>query len=229
MGKKTLIYSLIVVASMAIMVYVVTRALLVGFAEYHGVDRFTAYLLMAGEFFIILHGVGYTLNIFRAYRSEVAGEKTDDVAHTRMLQEPPVAILVAARHEPREVLEETFISIINLNYGNKKVYFLDDSSDERYKREAEELSDELGLVLFRREERHGAKAGIVNDCVRTLEHKYVVIFDADQTPLPDFLQRIVPIMESDDTLAFVQTPPVLYEHRRKQGRQSLGFSAGRIL
>jgi cellulose synthase (UDP-forming) len=206
MGKKTLIYSLIVVASMAIMVYVVTRALLVGFAEYHGVDRFTAYLLMAGEFFIILHGVGYTLNIFRAYRSGVAGEKTDDVAHTRMLQEPPVAILVAARHEPREVLEETFISIINLNYGNKKVYFLDDSSDERYKREAEELSDELGLVLFRREERHGAKAGIVNDCVRTLEHKYVVIFDADQTPLPDFLQRIVPIMESDDTLAFVQTP-----------------------
>jgi cellulose synthase (UDP-forming) len=117
-----------------------------------------------------------------------------------------VAILVAARHEPREVLEETFTSLINLNYDNKKIFFLDDSSDESYKREAEELADELGLVLFRREVRHGAKAGIVNDCVNTLDHKYVVIFDADQTPLPDFVKTLVPIMESDSRLAFVQTP-----------------------
>ncbi|MFC1479935.1 glycosyltransferase family 2 protein [Candidatus Omnitrophota bacterium] len=206
MGKRLLINSIIILALIAIMVYVTTRAVLLGFAEYGGMDKFTSWLLIFGEFFIILHGVGYTLNIFRAYSYKQTEEQMDKVAHEKLDKEPSVAILVAARHEPKDVLEETFTSLRNLNYKNKRVYFLDDSSDGKYKREAEELSEELGLILFRREERHGAKAGIVNDCVKNLDEKYVVVFDADQTPLPDFLNRIVPIMEKDEKLAFVQTP-----------------------
>ena len=206
MGKRLLINSIILLALITIMVYVITRAVLVGFAEYSGIDRLTSFLLVLAEFFIILHGIGYTLNIFRAYKYKQIEGQIDKVAHEKLEEEPSVAILVAARHEPKDVLEETFTSLINLNYGNKKVYFLDDSSDENYKREAEELSEKLGLILFRREDRHGAKAGIVNDCVKSLEQKYVVVFDADQTPLPDFLNRIVPIMEKDAKLAFVQTP-----------------------
>ena len=121
-------------------------------------------------------------------------------------EEPPVAILVAARHEPKSVLENTFVMLNNLNYKNKFIYFLDDSSDAKYQKEAEELSDELGLILFRRKERHGAKAGIVNDCLKNLNHKYVAVFDADQNPLPEFLNVIIPIMEKNRELAFVQTP-----------------------
>jgi len=206
MNRRLLINSIILLALVTIMIYVITRAVLLGSAEYSGVDRLTSWLLILAEFFIILHGIGYTLNIFRAYRYKQTEEKLDEVAHEKLKSEPSVAILVAARHEPKVVLAETFMSLINLNYDNKKVYFLDDSSDENYKREAEELSEELGLNLFRREDRHGAKAGIVNDCVRSLNQKYIVVFDADQTPLPDFLNRIVPIMEKDDRLAFVQTP-----------------------
>ncbi|HOY10885.1 MAG TPA: glycosyltransferase, partial [Candidatus Omnitrophota bacterium] len=119
---------------------------------------------------------------------------------------PDIAILVAARHEPREVLEDTFISLNNLNYPNKEIFLLDDSSDEKYKNEALELAGRFNLRLFRREIRHGAKAGIINDCLKTLSHKYVAIFDADQNPLPEFLNKIVIILENDQRLAFVQTP-----------------------
>ena len=206
MGKRLLINSIIILALMAIMVYVIARAVLVGTAEYSGIDRITSWLLMIGEFFIILHGVGYTLNIFRAYKKNKTEEQIDKIAYIKLEKEPSVAVLVAARHEPKDILEETFTSLVNLNYDNKKIYFLDDSSDEKYKLEAEDLSETLGLILFRRDERHGAKAGVVNDCVKDLDEKYIVIFDADQTPLPDFLNRIVPIMEKDNRLAFVQTP-----------------------
>ena len=206
MKKRMLIDSLVMMTLMAIVVYVVVRAIFLGYAEYSGADKIASLFLLFGETFIIFHGMGYVMNVARAYNSRKHQDDMQERAHQQMKEEPSVAVLVAARHEPREVLEETFISLVNLKYGNKEVYFLDDSSDEQYKREAEELTEELGVHLFRREDRHGAKAGVVNDCLKTLSQKYVVIFDADQCPLPEFLNRVVPIMESDDRLAFVQTP-----------------------
>ena len=68
------------------------------------------------------------------------------------------------------------------------------------------MSEEYDIILFRRQQRHGAKAGIINDCLKTLNHKYVAIFDADQNPLPEFLNVLIPIMEKEERLAFVQTP-----------------------
>jgi len=201
--KKIRIYALVFLSLIAISVYMVVRGVLLHKAEYSGLDRVTATLLVLGEFFVILHGVGYSINIFRSYRYS----KTNKAIDKRMSGERPlVAILVAARHEPKHILEETFICLRNLKYDNKEIYLLDDSSDEKYKREANELSKDLDIKIFRRRSRHGAKAGIVNDCLKTLNHKYIVIFDADQNPLPEFLNKIVPIMENDDKLAFIQTP-----------------------
>jgi cellulose synthase (UDP-forming) len=121
-------------------------------------------------------------------------------------KQPPVAILVAARHEPKSILENTFMTLRNINYQNKKIYFLDDSSEEKYMGEADKLCKDYGLILFRRKERHGAKAGIINDCLKNLTDDYIAIFDADQNPLPEFLNVLVPIMEKNKKLAFIQTP-----------------------
>ena len=205
-NKKILINSLIILALISISVYVVARTILVAFARYDEIDKFTSILLLFGEFFIILHGIGYTLNIFRAYKNQSKQEELQKIAHNKITSEPAVAIVVAARHEPLKVLEETFSSLKNLRYKNKHIYFLDDSTDQKYIDEAENLSRDLDINLFRRENRHGAKAGIINDCLKTLDQRYVAIFDADQNPLPEFLNRLIPIMENDSKLAFVQTP-----------------------
>ncbi|UCD14931.1 MAG: glycosyltransferase, partial [Candidatus Omnitrophota bacterium] len=156
------------------------------------------------ELFLIIHALGYVINVFRIFLKQ--NDSTSPTVDAELKSQPPVAVLVAARHEPKEVLEETFITINNMNYKNKQVYFLDDSSDENYKKDADALSEELSLVLFRRKERHGAKAGIINDCLKTLTQKYVVVFDADQNPLPDFLNILIPIMENNEKFAFIQTP-----------------------
>lgn len=192
-------------ALIAITVYVVTRAVLLHYAEYDGVDRISAGLLFFAELFIIVHGIGYTINIYRAYK-ERGRAGNPELAGWAEGPRPSVAVLVAARHEPAELLEETLTNLQNINYPNKQIFLLDDSSVETYKNEAEELCGRLGVTLFRREIRHGAKAGIINDVLKGLDHKYVAVFDADQNPMPEFLNKLIPLMENDEKLAFVQTP-----------------------
>jgi cellulose synthase (UDP-forming) len=206
MNKKLLINSLVMLALIAIIVYVISRTILVAFADYAGVDKFTSILLLLGEFFIIIHGIGYTLNIYRAYKSQKDQEELQVIAKRKLDEEPSVAVLVAARHEPKEILQETFRALKSLRYKNKQIYLLDDSTDKSYKDEAEDISRDLDINIFRRQKRHGAKAGIINDCLKKIDAKYVAIFDADQNPLPEFLNRLIPIMENDSKLAFVQTP-----------------------
>ena len=203
-GKRDFYNAIVLLTIIAILVYLVARTALFLFAEYRAFDKFFSILLVSGEFFVLLHGFGYVLNIFRALRQPQ--EKARETPGRGLKEEPPVAVLVAARNEPRQVLEDTFIALNNLNYKNKSVYFLDDSNKEKYKREAEALSKEYNLTLFRRKLQHGAKAGIINDCLKNLTQKYIAVFDADQNPLPEFLNAVIAIMEKDERLSFVQTP-----------------------
>jgi cellulose synthase (UDP-forming) len=200
--KRLFLDLLIVLALIAIAVYVIVRISLYFTPDYQWHEKILSALLMWAELFVLLHCVGYTINVLHVML------KKDDIlpVYPPLKEEPSVAILVAARHEPKDVLEKTFDALTSINYSNKKVYFLDDSSEGKYKKEAEEICQRYGLQLFRREPRHGAKAGIINDCLTKLDQKYVAIFDADQCPLAEFLNVLIPCLESDDRLGFVQTP-----------------------
>ncbi|MBN1283379.1 MAG: glycosyltransferase [Proteobacteria bacterium] len=203
---KKLLTSLAFLAAMiAIIVYAIVRIAftMILAPEHVWTEQLFAGMLLAGEMFILVHALGYAAALLRSS----TGRQADLGRHHPLTFPPPaVAVLVAARHEPKEVLEQTFRSLVNLSYPNKTVYFLDDSSDEKYMREAEELCEKFNLTLFRRSERRGAKAGIVNDCLSALDQRYVAIFDADQRPIQGFLTTIIPMLESDEGLAFVQTP-----------------------
>ncbi len=164
--------------------------------------KIIAIALLCTEAFVVFHSISYAINFLSALRAQEPAR----VEISDWSKAPTVAVLVPARHEPYEVLERTFLCLKNLDYPNKVIYFLDDSSEERYNREAEELATTYGVRIFRRHTRHGAKAGIINDISKTLDTKYLVIFDADQNPMPGFLKNLVPIMEADPKLAFVQTP-----------------------
>ncbi|MDO8663084.1 MAG: glycosyltransferase [Candidatus Omnitrophota bacterium] len=189
-------------AIVSIIVYIIVRGTLLFFAEYNSIEKVMAIILICGELFVIIHGLGYTLNILRILKNPSNPETQTSL----LKEEPTVAVLVAARNEPREVLEETFITLNNLNYRNKIIYFLDDSSDEKFRQEADRLSREYNLTIFRRSQRRGAKAGIINDCLKTLTQEYVAVFDADQNPIPEFLNAVMPLLENNKNLGFVQTP-----------------------
>ncbi|HNW44312.1 MAG TPA: glycosyltransferase [Elusimicrobiales bacterium] len=190
------------VASVAVCVYFVARVIIFSYSDYTALEKLFALMLLTGETYMLVHALGYMVNVFHL-RSR---EEQKPAAPLEQGKDPWVAVVVAARHEPKQILEETLITFRNLDYPNKNIYFLDDSSDQRFKDEADELARRHGVKVFRRDERRGAKAGIVNAFMAGMTEKYLAIFDADQNPMPDFLSDLLPALEADDNLAFVQTP-----------------------
>jgi cellulose synthase (UDP-forming) len=208
--KTDLLTAVAVLAAIVSCVYLLVRSVLYGFSDYGWTEKCIGLILLMAEGFVVVHGAGYAMNVYKVSRQKQALEDGDLLAEQQKCagpDGPSVAILVPARNEPREVLESTFITINNINYRNKTVYFLDDSTQESFRAEAEELARDYHLRLFRRTKPwHGAKAGIVNDCLETLTEDYVAVFDADQNPMPKFLSSLVPFLARNPGLAFVQTP-----------------------
>jgi len=204
----TVLETLGILAILTAMTYLIVRGVLLERAHYSVADGIFAVLILLAEAFILFHGIGYATAMLW---SKKKAQSMSAIVHSTYLvneqEQPFVAILVPARHEPRAVLEKTFVTIGNIEYKNRRIYFLDDSIKEEYHKEAEELAREYHLTLFRRTKPwHGAKAGIMNDFLEQMTEKYVVIFDADSNPMPDFLGPLVSIMEANEKLAFIQTP-----------------------
>lgn len=219
---------------MSVSLYLTARFVFFLLSDYSWYEQCVAFLLLGAEIFIMLHSFGYFLNIFRVIvrNKEVVAAPVPSV---ELRSYPPVAIIVSSFKEPLEVLEDTLTCFYNLTYPNKHLYFLDDTRydlpgrDEeetaRYRESIDRLCRELEISLFRRSW-HGAKAGMINDFLDYVagrardglvmrhfaavppegEEKYIVVFDADMNPFPDFVEPLVARMEQNPRLAFIQTP-----------------------
>ncbi|NTU69390.1 glycosyltransferase [bacterium] len=187
----------------ALSVYFFVRVIILSFSGYSIIEQIAAVALFSAEIHALLHSLGYMIYIVRK-PGRLPDPPCVKLDNNKL---PHVSIIVAARHEPEEVLRHTLTTFHNLRYKNKEIYLLDDSSLPTFKRQADNLAKEFNIHLFRRGKRHGAKAGIINDFInKKLKSKYLVIFDADQNPMPDFLEKVVSVMEADSLLGFVQTP-----------------------
>jgi cellulose synthase/poly-beta-1,6-N-acetylglucosamine synthase-like glycosyltransferase len=89
-----------------------------------------------------------------------------------------------------------------------EIQLLDDGSAEHHEELARavmaSVPDGVNLVILRRNERTGFKAGNLAFGLKHSEAPYVAIFDADFVPPADFLRRTVPALVGDSGLAFVQ-------------------------
>lgn len=162
----------------SIFAYLIARTTLFLLADYQWYDKIAALFLLLAETFIMIHALGYFLNLHHATKAGRAAAKAPAPAGniTTEPQElrdyPGVAVIVSSFNEPIPVVEETLICFYNLTYPNKQIFFLDDTrydlpgqDRERmadYRRQVEEMCARIGVNLFRRRWR-GAKAGMIND------------------------------------------------------------------
>ena len=189
-------------------------------------------VLLLLEVQIMTFASGYFLNILRVLRN--INDFTSDFKKTHLQFFPPVAVVLASYKEPLHVIRDTLVCFYNLNYPNKYLYLLDDTRYDlpwdtsenklKYRKDVEDLCKELEINLFRANW-HGAKAGIINDFNEFLNGKirddfeityfskkpiepikYLIIFDADMNPFPDFIDPLIDIMEKNPKVGFVQTP-----------------------
>jgi len=158
------------------------------------------WVLVAAELFNIAQAAGFWLTISFQRWSEPAPH---DASQTR----ESVDLFVTVRGEPLDVIETTVAAAIRVRHPRARVWILDDGASGDVRR----LAAKLSAGYLPRVRHEGAKAGNVNHGLRSTGGTFFAIFDADQAPHPDFLERTLGVF-ADPLVAFVQTPQV-YRNR----------------
>ncbi len=113
-------------------------------------ERLLALALLLGEGHAIHHAWGFMLDIINLQR------KKYKIPRVKLNKSnlPWVAVLVPARNEPIEVVEQTMITLFGLDYANKNIYLLDgsdeDSYSKSYKKMRKNMASNIGTSTGRR-------------------------------------------------------------------------------
>lgn len=232
--SKLILFGVFFVFLLTLLVYLVVRISFFLIADYFWYEKILAFLMLFAEIFILVHSLGYFINVFIS-KKRLSNSELDSSQKPVLSSYPPVAIIVASYKEPLPILRDTLTCFYNISYPNKHLYFLDDTrydipwenpeDAQEYRKSIEELCQWFDVNLFR-SKWHGAKAGKINDFLAYLEghrkeefeviinekhkktekEKYLIIFDADMNPIPNFVEDLVARMEANAKLAFIQTP-----------------------
>ncbi len=137
---------------------------------------------------------------------------------------PSVDIFVPICGESTEILKKTFHAISKINYKNKKVYVLDDKGDKEHKA----LAISKGFSYLSRENKgYMKKSGNLKFGFENSNGEFIVIFDADFAPNPDFIKELLPYMK-DATVSIVQSPQYFQTDNDIHQRSALEYGAGSV-
>jgi len=181
-------------------------------------DTFTGlYHLQPFDYFILLpyFGILMVLSMYGMHRFEMIRgylkhrRQLRDEAPQKFAQLPRVTIqlpLYNERFVVDRLLEET--SKIDYPHELLQIQVLDDSTDETHpfteRLVGEYRAAGLPIEYLHRTNRHGFKAGALQEGLKTATGEFVAVFDADFVPPRDFLQRTVHFF-SDPKVGVVQT------------------------
>jgi GT2 family glycosyltransferase len=107
-----------------------------------------------------------------------------------------ISVVVAAYNAERTI-RECLNAIVALDWpGNMEVIVVDDGSTDRT---AEIVSTLPHVKLIRTSNRGGAQA--TNTAIKAAHHDIVVTVDSDAILAPDWLRKVLPVLESDPAVA----------------------------
>jgi cellulose synthase/poly-beta-1,6-N-acetylglucosamine synthase-like glycosyltransferase len=118
---------------------------------------------------------------------------------------PTVDVYLPCCGEPFSVLRNTWIYISRLDYPTRllKVHVLDDGASPTLKK----MAEEFGFNYIVRPDRPVLKkAGNMRNAFKQTYGEFIVVFDADFCPRPEFLKEILPYFNHDHRIAITQTP-----------------------
>ncbi len=120
---------------------------------------------------------------------------------------PEVVIMIACCDEDPEILARSLGTVSKIDYPNFRAYLIENSRTPENKAACTRIAERLGVAVHHVPNR-GHKAGALNDALPELRGnaKYIAVFDVDHAVKPETLRELVPLLEADNGLAFVQTP-----------------------
>lgn len=120
---------------------------------------------------------------------------------------PSVDVLICTYNEALPLLEKTIAACTNLDYPKDKlqIHICDDGRRDNLRK----LCSKYNINYITRNNNEAAKAGNINNALKSLKSDLFVVLDADMIPKKEFLLKTVGYF-NDDNVAFVQTPQVYY-------------------
>lgn len=159
-------------------------------------------LLLLCEFLVLAHWLLYIFYCWRATHRY-------KLPPTLPLQSPvpEVVVMIACCDEDPEILERSLRSVKALDYPNFRAYLIENSRSPEKKAACTAVAERLGVAVHHVPNR-GHKAGALNDALPDIrgDARYAGVFDVDHEIKPEVLRELVPLLENDDGVAFVQTP-----------------------
>lgn len=179
----------------------VVTTLQVLFGTYTIPDQLIVLLFFCSETFILMRAIGYFINV------HLAETHTPTSPSFVSQATPAVTILIPTAGESTTVLQKTLTAARYVDYPNKRILLIDGNKDQSSS-PAFALSQVYEDIdyFFVPEPRHGAKAGAINEALKQIRSPYIAILDADYRMGRNFLKRIIPKLEQDPAITFVQTP-----------------------
>ncbi|NCA92788.1 glycosyltransferase [bacterium] len=176
------------------------------------VDIIFAILLLLFEVLAFIQSL--TLRMLFHKNKGISLEKDTDFKEL-----PTVDVIVSAYNEPVEIIKRTLISCLGIEYPNKKINIY--IGDDGHREEIKALAEELGVNYITREKNTHAKAGNLNNVLKTACSEFVLLLDADMIPHRKILKKMIYYFE-DNSTAFVQSPQVFYNDDPYQYNLKLG-------
>lgn len=113
---------------------------------------------------------------------------------------PFVSIMIPA-HNEETVITNTVENIMQLNYQNFEIIVIDDRSSDNtasvIKNIELKYKDKV-KALIREQNAFPGKSAVLNDALKLAKGEAILVFDADATVEPDFLNKMIPCLEPAD-------------------------------
>lgn len=112
---------------------------------------------------------------------------------------PFVTVMIPA-HNEETVIGNTVNNILKMDYEHFEIIVIDDRSTDNTAEVIKELEKAHKNVkaLIRDKDAFPGKSAVLNDALKYAEGEAILVFDADATVDPDFLNKLVPKLEPKD-------------------------------
>ena len=112
---------------------------------------------------------------------------------------PFVTIMVPA-HNEEYVIANTIENILAIDYPNFEIIAIDDRSSDNTANVLRELEQKYEKVVafIRPHDAFPGKSAVLNDAMEFAKGDAILVFDADATVEPDFLNKLIPHLEPAD-------------------------------
>jgi len=179
------------------------------FVGIHQLDWFD-WAMMIPYFTVLIILSVYGMHRYEIIRTYLKHRKRLPKEPVARFDELPLVTVQLPLYNERFVVERLIEAVSKLEYPREKlqIQVLDDSTDETHpftkSLVARYRAEGLPIEYHHRSNRHGYKAGALQEGMGTASGEFFAIFDADFVPAPDFLLRTIHFF-ADPNIGVVQT------------------------